>query len=444
MRNVLDQARKIAIPTRQEEEKIRKIAEELVELVKKEAAKNSEVTEVELGGSYAKGTWLKGTLDLDIFVKIKKEIPVEQFEAIGKKIGFDSMKKFSPYVRYSEHPYVEAEIRNTKVNVVPCYDVEIGQWKSAADRSSFHTRFILEKLDSEKKNEVRLLKKFLRGVDIYGAEIAKEGLGGYVSEVLIYHYGSFIKVLEAAANFAHGQVIGNPTKKFDTALVLIDPIDSNRNLGTAISPQNLGRFILAARAYLKKPSLEFFNGKRQIQNLQNLRNTLVVKFNYKWRSPDIIWGQAKRGATALAVQLELGGFQVLQKGAIVDEKSEAAMLFLLHSTTIEKFMVKNGPDVFRRSESENFILRNSKNKLTWIDDNAKILSLQQREFHDAKKFLQALLKKNLSKAGIPNGIDADMKRGFSVIEGHRVASKSIKKALAELTSTNELIFGSSK
>jgi tRNA nucleotidyltransferase (CCA-adding enzyme) len=330
------------------------------------------------------------------------------------------------------------------VNVVPCYDVEIGQWKSAADRSSFHTRFILEKLDSEKKNEVRLLKKFLRGVDIYGAEIAKEGLGGYVSEVLIYHYGSFIKVLEAAANFAHGQVIGNPTKKFDTALVLIDPIDSNRNLGTAISPQNLGRFILAARAYLKKPSLEFFNGKRQIQNLQNLRNTLVVKFNYKWRSPDIIWGQAKRGATALAVQLELGGFQVLQKGAIVDEKSEAAMLFLLHSTTIEKFMVKNGPDVFRRSESENFILRNSKNKLTWIDDNAKILSLQQREFHDAKKFLQALLKKNLSKAGIPNGIDADMKRGFSVIEGHRVASKSIKKALAELTSTNELIFGSSK
>ena len=444
MRNVLDQARKIAIPTRQEEEKIRKIAEELVELVKKEAAKNSEVTEVELGGSYAKGTWLKGTLDLDIFVKIKKEIPVEQFEAIGKKIGFDSMKKFSPYVRYSEHPYVEAEIRNTKVNVVPCYDVEIGQWKSAADRSSFHTRFILEKLDSEKKNEVRLLKKFLRGVDIYGAEIAKKGLGGYVSEVLIYHYGSFIKVLEAAANFEHGQVIGNPTKKFDTALVLIDPIDSNRNLGTAISPQNLGRFILAARAYLKKPSLEFFNGKRQIQNLQNLRNTLVVKFNYKWRSPDIIWGQAKRGATALAVQLELGGFQVLQKGAIVDEKSEAAMLFLLHSTTIEKFMVKNGPDVFRRPESENFILRNSKNKLTWIDDNAKILSLQQREFHDAKKFLQALLKKNLSKAGIPNGIDADMKRGFSVIEGHRVASKSIKKALAELTSTNELIFGSSK
>jgi len=354
------------------------------------------------------------------------------------------MKKFHPYVRYSEHPYVEAEVGDTKVNVVPCYDVEKGQWKSAADRSSFHTRFILENLDGIKKDEVRLLKKFLRGIGIYGAEIATEGFGGYVSEVLIYHYGSFVKVLEAAANFSQGQVIGSPTKKFETAFVLIDPIDSNRNLGTAISAQNFGTFILAARAFLKKQSLVFFNGKKSLPDKNNLRNVLVVKFGYKKRSPDIIWGQVKRGSSALAVQLELGGFKVLRKGATSDEKSEAAMFFLLHSTTIEKFMVKNGPDVFRKPESESFILRNSKNKLTWVDDQGKILSLQQREFHDAKKFLQSLLRKNLANAGIPSGIIPDMKRSFVISGGHQVTSKSIKKALAELTSTNGLIFGLNK
>jgi tRNA nucleotidyltransferase (CCA-adding enzyme) len=107
-------------------------------------------------------------------------------------------------------------------------------------------------------------------------------------------------------------------------------------------------------------------------------------------------------------------------------------------------MVKNGPDVLRKSESENFILRNSKNKLTWVDEDGRILSLQEREFYDAKKFLQHLLKKNLSKAGIPNGINLDMKHSFKVLDGQRVTSKSIKKALAELTSTNELIFGSNK
>lgn len=444
MTQVLDQARKITIPTKQEEEKMKTLSDFLLKLVKDEVTKHSEVVSVELGGSYAKGTWLRGQMDLDIFVKMKKETDEKTFEEIGKKIGFSSMKKFKPYVRYSEHPYVEAEIKGVRVNVVPSYDVEHGNWKSAADRSSFHTRFILETFDQTKKNEVRLLKKFLKGMDIYGAEIAKEGFGGYVAEVLVHHYGSFANVLEAAANFTSGQIIGNPTKKFETDLILIDPIDSNRNLGTAISTQNIGRFMLSARAFLKKPSLVFFTGTKLIPNAKNLKNTIIVKFNYKWRSPDIIWGQAKRGATALSGQLELAGFQVLRKSVITDEKSEAAMLFLLRSPVIEKFMVKNGPQIYRRSDSDNFIAANSKNMLTWIDDDGKILSMKEREFYDAKKFLQFLLKKNLSKSGIPSGISLDIKRGFKVIDGSQVTSKSIKKALAELTSTDGLVFSSHK
>ena len=444
MTQVLDQARKITIPTKQEEEKMKTLSDFLLKLVKDEVTKHAEVVSVELGGSYAKGTWLRGQMDLDIFVKMKKETDEKTFEEIGKKIGFSSMKKFKPYVRYSEHPYVEAEVKGVRVNVVPSYDVEHGNWKSAADRSSFHTRFILETFDQTKKNEVRLLKKFLKGMDIYGAEIAKEGFGGYVAEVLVHHYGSFANVLEAAANFTSGQIIGNPTKKFETDLILIDPIDSNRNLGTAISTQNIGRFMLSARAFLKKPSLVFFTGTKLIPNAKNLKNTIIVKFNYKWRSPDIIWGQAKRGATALSGQLELAGFQILRKSVITDEKSEAAMLFLLRSPVIEKFMVKNGPQIYRRSDSDNFIAANSKNMLTWIDDDGKILSMKEREFYDAKKFLQFLLKKNLSKSGIPSGISLDIKRGFKVIDGSQVTSKSIKKALAELTSTDGLVFSSHK
>ena len=441
---IIEKVGKLSIPTKQDEEKMNTISDNLLKLVKNEASKYAEVVSVELGGSYAKGTWLKGQLDLDIFVKMKKETEETKFEEVGKKIGFDSMKKFKPYVRYSEHPYVEAKANGLRVNVVPCYDVIKGEWRSAADRSSFHTRFILETLDPEKKNEVRLLKKFFRGVDIYGAEIAKEGFGGYVAEVLVYQFGSFLKVLEAAANFTQQQVIGNPTKKFETTLILIDPVDSNRNLGTAISTQNVGKFILAARSFLKKPSLVFFNDKKPIINTRNVKNTVVVKFNYKSRSPDIIWGQAKRGATALAGQLELAGFEVLRKSAVVDEKSEAAMLFLLRSTIIEKFMIKNGPDVFRRTDSQSFISSNSKNMLTWIDDYGKIRSMQEREFYDARKFLQNLLKKNLVKSGIPGGLRPDIRRGIKVVKSSQVTNKSIKKALADLTSTDELIFGTNK
>jgi len=441
---VLDQARKVSIPTKKEEEKMKVLSGLLVQQVRAEASKYSEVLGVELGGSYAKGTWLKDQMDLDIFVKFKKDTDEKIFEEIGKKIGFDSLKKYKPYVRYSEHPYVEAEVNKTRVNVVPSYDVEMGQWKSAADRSSFHTRFILETLDQTKKNEVRLLKKFLKGIEIYGAEISVEGFGGYVSEVLVHHYGTFMAVLEAAANFTQGQVIGNPTKNFESSLVLIDPIDSNRNLGTAISSQNVARFILAARAFLKKPSMVFFNGKTRPPNSRNLKNVIIVRFSYKWRSPDIIWGQVKRGTTAVAGQLELGGFQVLRKIAITDEKSEAAMIFLLQSPTIVKFLVKNGPDIYRKTDSESFIAKNSKNMLTWIDDNGRVLSMQEREIGDAKKFLEVLLKKSLTKSGVPSGIIPDIRRGFRVLRGDQPVSKSIKKALSELTSTDGLVFGTNK
>ena len=105
----IEKVRKLSIPTKQDEEKMNTISDNLLKLVKNEASKYVEVVSVELGGSYAKGTWLKGQLDLDIFVKMKKETEETKFEEVGKKIGFDSMKKFKPYVRYSEHPYVEAK-----------------------------------------------------------------------------------------------------------------------------------------------------------------------------------------------------------------------------------------------------------------------------------------------------------------------------------------------
>lgn len=440
---VLEQAKKLSIPTEKEQEKIKKISEFALQLVKEQAAKFSEVLEVELGGSYAKGTWLSGEVDLDIFVKLKKDTDDKRFETVGKEIGFNSLRKFKPYVRYSEHPYVEALIDGIRVNVVPCYSVEPGQWKSAADRSSYHTRHILQSLDQTKKDEVRLLKKFLIGTGIYGAEIAKEGFGGYVAEVFVQHFGSFLGALEAASSFTPQQVIGNPTKKFETPLIIIDPIDNNRNLGTAISAESVGKLILASRKFLKKPSLSFFKPKPAHLNKKNLQNAIIVRFNYKKRSPDIVWGQIKRASNAVSRQLTLSGFDVLRNSSITDEKSEAALLFLLRSLKIEKYMIKKGPDVFKRKESENYIAKNSKkNQLMWIDENAKILSLQERPHDDAKLFLQNLLKKNLTSSGIPSGLISDIKKGFRVLNGKQVTSKSIKKALSELITTDGLVFGS--
>ena len=204
MTSVLKQAEKLVIPSRKTEQEKTKIARIAFELVDKEISKYSEVKEIEFGGSYPKGTWLPTKADVDIFIKFKKSTPEKKFSEIAKKVGFSALKKFHPYVRFSEHPYVEAKIKNTKVNVVPCYLVKKGEWKSSADRTQFHTQFMLENLSGPMKNDVRLLKQFLKNNGIYGAEISQQGLSGYIAEVLIWNFGSFENVIRSIKNKIEG------------------------------------------------------------------------------------------------------------------------------------------------------------------------------------------------------------------------------------------------
>ena len=70
--------------------------------------KYSFVKEVVFGGSFPRGTWLKNETDVDIFMKFSTKIDLEGFENYGKEIGLQSLKDFSPYLRYADHPYVEA------------------------------------------------------------------------------------------------------------------------------------------------------------------------------------------------------------------------------------------------------------------------------------------------------------------------------------------------
>jgi len=440
MKKILENAMRDSVPSKTLQQEKTKVAKLAFNLVRKQVTKYSEITGVEFGGSYVKGTWLSQKADIDIFIKFEKSTTDKKFVQISKKIGFDSMKKFKPYVRYSEHPYVEATIKGTKVNVVPCYDVKRGQWQSAADRSPFHTKFMLESLTGTMKEEVRLLKKFLSCNKIYGSEIARQGFSGYVAEVLILNFGSFKEVINRISNLKNNQIIGKPTKKFETSIIIIDPIDSNRNLAAAISNENIGRFVLVANAFKKKPSISFFKQQSKPKIFKkSLENTIAVKFSYRSRSPDIIWGQIKRAVNSLAIQLEKEGFKVLRQSGVVDEKNSACMLFLMQSLKIEENFLREGPDFFFEKDSEIFISKNSKKSMMWIGHNRKILSLQKRQEIDVRLFLKDLLKNHLNKSGVPKGLKEDIKGSFQVIPAKKVSGKSIKEAVAELVSTDATI-----
>lgn len=436
MKQIISKISKTVIPSKITEESKKQIAKLAYDSVEKEIKKYSEVVGLEFGGSFAKCTWLSKDADIDIFIRFKKNVSEEKFEKISKKIGFDSLKKYHPYVRYSQHPYVEAKIKNTKINIVPFYDVKIGEWKSAADRSTFHTKFMEKSLTPKMRNEVRILKTFLKSNRIYGAEIAKQGFSGYISEVLILEFGNFENLIKSISKIKENQVIGKTTKTFYTSIVVIDPIDGNRNLAAAISDENIGKFVLISRAFKEKPGLEFFKNKKSKVSKEYWNNVLVVKFNFKSRSPDIIWGQIKRATSTLSTQLELGGFTVLRSKSHTDQQKEAYLLFFLESTKISQIYAKKGPEFFREDSTQSFISKNLKNaELVWVGNDKKIISLGKRKHGEAVSFMREFLKNNL-QVGIPSGLQSDFKRGFTVSTGSKNLSKSIKEEAAELISVD--------
>lgn len=441
MNAILKQAERRSTPSEKLQKQKDLIVEQVIKQVQKEVSDYPQVTGVEVVGSYAKGTWLPQKADVDIFIKFQTTVSEKEFAELGKKIGFAALKDYKPYVRYAQHPFVEAQIKDTKVNLVPCYDVQEGSWKSAADRSPFHTRFMIKSLTAQMKSEVRILKAFLKANNIYGAEIARQGFSGYVSEVLVLNFGSFVGVIRAIAELKKGQVIGKATKEFDTSIIIMDPIDGSRNLGAAISAENVARFILVSRAFLKRPSISFFEQKKKSYKLKDIRkNVLILSFRYKQRSPDIIWGQLKRAVTSIATQIQQEGFLVLRKSVMISEDNTAVLLFLLQSIKLDKNHVRVGPDVYTAEHVERFILANRKKSITmWINEEGRVCSIQKRPHTDAVLFLKDLIRKNLQNSGVPAGLVNDVKK-FKITLGHKVTSKSIKEAVSELVSTDEAIF----
>lgn len=447
---VIPKALSLCEPTKSEASKLTKIAQEAKRLVENQVASLDEVVDVIFGGSFAKGTWLRGDADIDIFVKIKPSVSVERFEVLGKSIGQEALKKHKPKLRYSDHPYVEAFVRGIRVNVVPCYNVEQGKWQSAADRSPFHTEYISSNFDDEKRMQARLLKKFFKGVGIYGAEISTGGFSGYVSEVLVLKYGSFENVLRAAADMQDRQVIAagdydsDIVKGFRSPVIIIDPVDSRRNLGTAISPESVGRFVLAARAFLASPSLQFFREKKKHAkaSAKLYPNVLVVEFTHKERSPDIIWGQLKRSLNAMAKQLEIADFIVLRSSCITDEKTSAALAFLLESITLPPYTKRKGPEVFRRKDTVSFIseTKNKKPLVTWVDREMRVAVLVDRKSTDARQFARSLLLDRIENSGVAKDLIADRKK-LRIYSGSERKIKGLAlEAVGEVVSTEHLIF----
>src|SRR5207249_2660507 len=100
-------------------------------------------------------------------------------------------------------------------------------------------------------------KAWAEGIGVYGAEAKVLGFSGYLCELLILKYGSFRGVLDSSLSWRPGTVIvleRPPARAFPEPLIVVDPVDPNRNVASAVGIEQLATFVHAAREYLASPS----------------------------------------------------------------------------------------------------------------------------------------------------------------------------------------------
>ena len=171
-------------------------------------------------GSAARGTWLSGTHDIDVFISFPEETPRKDLETLGMAIARE-VAKLAEHAedRHAEHPYLNIIYKGFDVDLVPCFRVaSASRIKSAVDRTPFHNDFIKPRIKGC-EDEVLLLKQFMRGGGVYGSELRTQGFSGYLTELLVIHYGSFENTvssslfLEAGRENRYNAACGNRARR---------------------------------------------------------------------------------------------------------------------------------------------------------------------------------------------------------------------------------------
>ena len=444
MTQLLNQVLEDIVPLKNDRKKITTLSEELEKKINMECEKVGVAAKIGIEGSVAKDTWLMDDPDIDIFIRLPLSIPKENLDEAILRIAKKATKGSKQIQRYAEHPYLEAFINDIRVNIVPCYQVDKGNWKSATDRTPHHTKYVRKNLNQGLKNEVRLLKKFLKGINVYGAEIKIGGFSGYLCELLIIHYNSFIKTLEAFSNYKKPIIIDLKNyylaKKiksslfFSEPLIVIDPVDKNRNVASALTSEKLYELIGAAREFLKDPTKNFFFPKKpEIYSI----NTLKSKFENRGSSiiflqisnikavPDVLWGQLYKTQKSLINLLQQNDFKILHKAVWTDEKSLTIFILELETHLLPKIKQRFGPPLEFNKQSNAFLLKYSKKPSVvsgpYIQNNRWTI-LTTRNYQNALNLLDEKLLADHRKIGIPKLISKAIKENFKILIGNEIST----------------------
>jgi tRNA nucleotidyltransferase (CCA-adding enzyme) len=432
MLKILKEVLKQVKPTEVDEKLMKQATSELIQRVSAACAKLKIDAKPMLVGSVARGTWLRDERDIDIFILFPEELSREDLERQGLAVAREVAGR-NGRERFAEHPYVMMEFKGFDVDLVPCYDIaKPSEIKSAVDRTPHHQRYMKEQLTPELVDEVLLVKKFMEGIGVYGAELKTQGFSGYLCELLALHHGSFQKLIEAASEWKPEVIIDHERSYTDESepailfegqpLVVIDPVDPNRNVAAAVSVQNFAVFVRACQEFLSGPRQEFFFptkvkllDAREVRRILKQRGTKMfcVVFGTPELVPDVLYPQLRKTEHALVARFMQAGFEVQRSDVWGDSKS--VILLELGASKLARVQTRVGPPV--TIEVKDFIQEHlkSKEKITgpFVNAAGRVVFELEREETDAGDVLRRALRERVA---FGKHVAEAIKREYKIVE----------------------------
>ncbi|UPV76006.1 CCA tRNA nucleotidyltransferase [Halorussus limi] len=398
-------------------------------------------------GSTARGTWISGDRDIDLFVRFPADVDREALESYGLEVGHAVLPEGRE--EYAEHPYVTGEFDGFDVDLVPCYRLDAAtEIQSAVDRTPFHNEYLNARIDADLAGEVRLFKQFLKGIGAYGSDLRTRGFSGYLTELLVVEYGSFRAVVEAAADEWHPPVrfdpedhgraretakpsrneeVGDADLPFDDPLVVVDPTDPERNVAAVCAAENVARLQHYARELLADPREElFFPDPTDPLSPEAVRDRVADRATtpvaVRFDAPDVVedqlYPQLRKSLAGVRDELDRRGFDALRDATFADESAVLlAELAVAERPAVERH---EGPPVHVRQHAEGFFEKYADDPEAYgpfIDGDRYVVE-RRREFETAAAFLES---DALFDVALGVHVESALADGYDVLVGEAVA-----------------------
>lgn len=398
-------------PTKKEADEIDKKISDFVAKLKKGVTG----VDVVLGGSGAKGTWLSGAHDADVFVIFDYKKYVGKSHILSDILE-KKLKKIFKYERlHGSRDYFQVKEEDFTFEIIPILELKnADEAANITDVSPLHTRWVRKNSNERLRDEIRLTKAFCMAQKCYGAESYINAFSGYVLEVLTVFYGSFEKLLKNAVKWEEKQIIDAGKlygkienvwlvlnkAKLDSPLIVIDPVDKARNAAAALSKDKWLLFKKTAAAFLKMPSVGFFE-KREVsfEKLKKGKNHIVYVEVEGFRGKDDVAGaKLLKGFTFLKKELKAFGYV---DGDWEWDKKNAMFWFFVKKNNKDKFELRKGPPLKMKKHVKNFKKKHKnafeKSRNVWVKITVKDYKLKDFVM---KKLKEDYFKEKVKKVNV--------------------------------------------